>query len=128
MTEVRKTSRTGGQKGAKPQRMDLLPWDTLLELSEHYAKGAEKYESHNWRKGYDWSLSLASLFRHAASFAAGEDFDPETGSLHVAGAAFHALTLMTFYREHPDFDDRYKGVATWQEEESSHPNSGRTET
>lgn len=98
---------TGGKKGRKPQRMDLLPWDVLLELAEHYSKGAEKYDDHNWRKGYDWSLSKAAAQRHLAQFWCGEDSDPETGTKHVLAAAFHCLTLAFFMDEHPDLDDRY---------------------
>jgi len=128
MTEVRTTSRTGGQKGTKPVDYSLIPWAAMAKVAEHYHKGAEKYDAHNWRKGYEWSKSYASLMRHATDWWEGEDIDPETGSPNLAAVVFHALTLLTFADEHPDFDDRYKGVTNWQEEESSHPTSGRTET
>ena len=66
--EVRVTDpNTGGQKGTKPERMDLLPWDTLKEVSKHYAKGAEKYDDRNWERGYDYHLSFAALLRHLSA-------------------------------------------------------------
>lgn len=37
------TSATGGQKGSKPARFDLIPTEPLWMLAELYGKGAEKY-------------------------------------------------------------------------------------
>lgn len=107
--EIRVTNeKTGGQKGSKAERMSLLPWDVLMrDVAPHYAKGAEKYEADNWRRGYDWSLSADALGRHFAAFwSEGQDIDPETGTPHLAAVAFHALTLLYFMREHEDLDDR----------------------
>jgi hypothetical protein len=99
---------TGGQKGRKPARFDLLPWNALWEVAEHYGKGAEKYEDRNWERGYDWSLSYAALQRHLAAWWQGEDIDTETGSSHLAAAAFHVLALLTFKETHPEKDNRPK--------------------
>lgn len=106
--EVRVTSSTGGQKGKKLARFSLIPAEALWEVAEHYGKGAEKYDDHNWRKGYDWSLSMDALERHWNLFRQGQDIDEETGSHHLCGVVFHALSLMTFGKEHPEFDDRFK--------------------
>lgn len=105
--EERITSSTGGQKGRKLARFDLLPWGALTKVAEHYGRGAAKYDDHNWRKGYEWSLSVGALGRHLAAFMEGEDNDPETGSPHMAAVAFHALSLLTFMNEHPELDDRF---------------------
>jgi len=106
--EVRTTSATGGQKGVKLARYGLIPPEALALVAEHYGKGAEKYEVHNWRKGFEWSKSYDAMQRHLAAFWSGEDTDEETGSPHLAAVVFHALTLLTFATEHPDYDDRYK--------------------
>lgn len=106
--EVRTVSSTGGEKGVKPQRHSLIPSEALDTVAELYNFGTEKYSAHNWRKGYEWSKSIDSLLRHAHKFNAGEDIDPETKLPHLAGVVFHALTLITFMSEHPEFDDRYK--------------------
>src|SRR5690606_17109531 len=97
---------TGGEKGSKLARFDLIPAGPLTELAEHFGRGAEKYEDRNWERGYDWSLSFAAMMRHAWSFWGGEDLDPETGSKHVIAAAWHAFALAEFMDKHPDLDNR----------------------
>lgn len=101
---------TGAQKGSKPERFDLIPVQALEELARVYGMGAEKYDDHNWRKGYNWSLSYAALSRHLNAFWRGEDVDPESGLAHMAQVAWHAFTLYTFMKEHPEKDDRYANV------------------
>lgn len=108
MTEVRTVSSTGGEKGTKEERFDLLPWEAIAKVARHYGKGAEKYDDHNWRRGYEWSKSYAALMRHLTAFWSGEDIDEETGSPHMAAVVFHSLTLLTFMDEQREFDDRYK--------------------
>ena len=107
MTEVRSVSSTGGEKGTKDERFDLLPAEALAKVARHYGVGAQKYAAHNWRRGYEWSKSYAALQRHANAFWGGEDVDEETGSPHMAAVAFHALALLTFMDEQVNFDDRY---------------------
>jgi hypothetical protein len=105
--EVRiKNDATGGEKGRKPQRMELLPWDALLEVSELYAAGAAKYEDNNWRRGYAWSLSFGAAQRHLSQFWNGEDTDEETRCHHLTSAVFHCLALVVFKNEFPELDDR----------------------
>lgn len=106
--EVRTVSRTGGEKGMKLARYDLIPTAPLKALAEHYAKGAEKYDDNQWRKGYEFSKSFAALQRHAWQWWNGEDTDEETGSSHLTAVAWHAFALLEFMSSHPDFDDRYK--------------------
>lgn len=104
--EVRTTSATGGEKGVKLARFDLLPVRPLTRIAELYGKGAEKYADHNWRRGYEWSKSYAALMRHATQFWDGEDFDAETEMPHLASVAFHAMALLEFMETHRDYDDR----------------------
>lgn len=100
------TSSTGGVKEIKLARFDLIPVDPLVLLAEHYGRGAEKYAPRNWERGYDWSLSYASLNRHLLAFWGGEDVDEETGSLHLTAATWHAIALTEFHLKHAEFDDR----------------------
>lgn len=104
--EVRVTSETGGQKGRKPQRTDLLPPEALLALSEVYGMGAEKYDDHNYLKGYDWSLSFGALLRHVLAAENGEWLDEESGLPHVMHAAWHCFTLFMFEKHDLGHDDR----------------------
>lgn len=104
-----KDATTGGEKGSKLARFDLLPMDQLWAVAELYGKGAEKYEAHNWAKGYKWSLSYAAMMRHIVLFwAAGESIDEETKCHHMTSVIFHALALMRFDQEYPEGDDRFK--------------------
>lgn len=126
--EVRVTSATGGRKGTKMCRPDLIPAKAHLELATHYANGAEKYTErdedgnvihdggNNWRLGYEWSKSIAALERHLLAFKAGEDYDEpwpngNRGSKHIIAAAWHCLTLATFMDEFPEYDDRWSTLA-----------------
>lgn len=102
------TSPTGGRKGKKRARFDLIPAGALWKVAEVYGLGADKYEDWNWRKGMDWSLPLAALERHLYQFKGGEDYDSENGQAHLASVVFHALTLLTYMDEQPDYDDRWK--------------------
>jgi len=106
--EVRITDpTTGGAKGIKPARFGLIPSEALWQLAELYGRGSQKYDDHNWRRGYKWSLSYDALQRHANLFWQGEEYDEETKCHHMASVAFHAFALMTFCREHPELDDRF---------------------
>lgn len=136
MAETRTTSSTGGQKGTKLARHDLIPPGPLTALAEHYGRGARKYANHQWRKGYEWSKSYAAMIRHATLWNMGYDYDvcsndPEgcsfvdadgnayepdepdtcfnhTGSHHMAAVAWHAFLLLEFKDAHPEHDDRYR--------------------
>lgn len=113
MTEVRSVSSTGGEKGVKAQRHDLIPRQALDLISEVYAFGAEKYADHNWRKKYEWGKSYAALQRHLTAWWDGEDVDPESGLSHLGHAGFHIFALLTWVAEDGGgvenlFDDRWR--------------------
>lgn len=97
---------TGGSKGQKKARFDLIPWAEMWKVAEVYGAGAEKYDERNWERGYNWSLSYASLMRHAVQFWEGESYDPETKCHHLASVVFHALALMYFEENHKTLDNR----------------------
>lgn len=101
-------SETGGQKGSKEARYDLIPVQPLEYLARLYGKGAEKYDDNNWAKGYDWKFSYAAMQRHANQFWGGEDNDPEMGLPHLASVAWHAFTMMYFMENYPEYDSRLK--------------------
>jgi len=114
MSEVRHTDpQTGGQKGVKPERFELIPWDAMEEVARVYGAGPAKkgYDEWNWLRGYSWSLSLGAAFRHLAKFSLGYDYDtgPKgTNCHHLACAAWHCLTMLTFFLRHLGTDDRKK--------------------
>lgn len=134
--EVRTTSSTGGQKGVKLQRYDLIPVLPLKKLAEHFGKGALKYAEHQWRNGYEWSKSYSSIQRHLNEFwIGGHDYDvcsndpggcahetfegdpfvplePDTcynhtGSHHLDAVMWHSFVLREFAEFYPEHDDRF---------------------
>lgn len=134
--ETRTTSSTGGQKGSKIERYDLVPPGPLRALATHFGRGAAKYADNQWRKGYPWSLTISALMRHLEAFREGLDYDvcsndvPEacsfitnegepfeptlpdtcynhTGSHHVDAVMWHSFVLREFIDTHPEHDDRY---------------------
>lgn len=115
--EVRVVAKTGGEKGSKPQRFDLIPARGIWLVAELFGKGAAKYDERNWERGYPWSLSFAAAQRHMWKFWAGEDYDAHdetcaegctvhTGLPHPICAIFHMLALVEFLSTHPELDDR----------------------
>lgn len=110
--------KTGAEKGVKPERYDLIPWGAFDEIARVFARGAIKYEVHNWAKGYDYSLSIGALFRHVSLFSQGQDLDDETGLQHMAHAAFHCLALIHYLQNGVGNDDRLKTYGSSKTEEA----------
>lgn len=96
---------TGGQKGQKLQRYDLIPVEFEEALAEVFGRGALKYADRNWEKGYRWSLSVGALRRHLAEFLKGHNLDEETGAHHLAQVAWHACALFIFEQRGLGTDD-----------------------
>lgn len=95
---------TGGRKGQKLARFDLIPPRSMIALAEHFGRGAAKYEDRNWEKGYNWSLNFQALMRHMWLWWNGEDGDD--GGPHLHAALWHACVLIEFAATHPELDDR----------------------
>lgn len=87
-------------------RYDLLPTFAQEQYARVMTYGAEKYSDRNWEKGMSWSSVAASLERHLQAFKRGEDFDPESGCLHVAHIICNAAYLAEYYDIYPEGDDR----------------------
>jgi hypothetical protein len=106
---------TGGMKGSKLARYDMIPAQVLWELAEHYGKGEAKYPSDetgqaNWRRGYRWSLSYAALQRHMQQWLMGQDLDDETGSSHLVAVIWHAMALRHYQLNGLGIDDRHNSL------------------
>ena len=99
---------TGGVKGKKLARFDLLPSDAVWALAEHFGKGSLKYSDRNWELGTDYSLNFAAAQRHLWQWWSGENIDIETGSSHLIAAMWHMAALYHCLTTHPELDDRPK--------------------
>jgi len=84
-------------------RFDLIPPAPLERLAMLYARGAEKYDEHNWVKGIPVSRCMASLMRHVHQFYKG-DKDED----HGAAILFNVMCIM-HYEEvgRSDIDDSF---------------------
>lgn len=96
----------GGHKGVKEARFDLIPWDALWYVARVFGKGAEKYAERNWERGLKYGAVAGARDRHNALFAAGQDFDEESGLPHLAHSAWHALVLLALWLRGDLEDDR----------------------
>lgn len=101
---------TGGSKGGKVTRFDLIPVGAISEVAAVYGKGEIKYpsgpEGPNWMKGMPWSWNVAAMFRHLYKWLSGQKYDEEDGIHHLAHVAWHCFTLMTFEQKGLGTDDR----------------------
>lgn len=117
------TSPTGGRKGSKLARYDLIPVGPLKALAEQYGRGAFKYGDDNWNLGYPWSLSYASAMRHLNAFWDGEDWDDDPAmpghAHHLDAAMFHIMALREFVTKHPAYDDRPTTLEASRKEKAS---------
>jgi len=106
-----KDPETGGEKGKKLAELGAIDPQSLMELAKVAGYGSEKYARLNYMKGYKWSLSFDAMQRHLLLFWGGESFDPESGLHHLAHAAWHCMTLLSYDQRDLGTDDRYE--ADW---------------
>ncbi len=106
------TATTGKGSGLRfnkgKQRYDLVEPHAFADFVQVLTDGAEKYFDRNWENGLSWTSVLASLKRHIAAIERGEDYDKESGRLHIAHAACNVHFLNAFYYIFPQGDDRPK--------------------
>lgn len=81
-------------------RMDLLPWQAIIELSKHCEAGAIKYGERNIDKGLPIHSLIDSAFRHLAKYAEGETDEP-----HLRAALWNIAWAMQFEVTMPEMQD-----------------------
>ena len=98
--------RTEFESGAKRDlhegkgRMDLLPWEAIMEVSKHCENGAKKYGEHNVDKGIPVHSFCDSAMRHMAKYMSGWDDEP-----HLLAAAWNILWAVQMTKTHPELVD-----------------------
>jgi hypothetical protein len=103
------TGKGGGLRFNKGKlRYDLVQPNAMEDFVQVLTDGAEKYFDRNWENGLTWTSVLASLKRHVAAIEKGEDYDLESGRLHIAHAACNVHFINAFYYIFPQGDDRPK--------------------
>lgn len=106
--QVEKKLMTKGKKfDSEKAPMDLLPYESLEEIAKVLAAGEKKYGTANWTGGIEMRRLISASMRHLGQFNSGEDFDEETGTLHLANSACNLLFAIWMYKNRPDLDNRW---------------------
>ena len=87
-------------------RMDLLPWNAIMEVSRHCENGAKKYGENNIRLGVPLHSLIDSGMRHTAKYLCGMDDEP-----HLTAACWNLLWALEFLLTRADLVD-----VPWTEE------------
>lgn len=88
--------------------MSLLSPIFLEGIARVLQHGSRKYAANMWRdEPMPFCAELDSIFRHLFAFLRCEDFDPDSGELHLFNAACRLMFLSERYFTHPELDDRY---------------------
>jgi len=99
-------------------RLDLVEPGFIEGLGKVMTYGANKYTvvvdgkeisgADNWRKGLPFKDVLASAKRHLTAIESYEDYDEESGLMHIHHIAANLMMLGEFYHSHPELDNRKK--------------------
>lgn len=87
--------------------MDLLPYEALEEVAKVMQAGEQKYGTANWANGIHTRRLISAALRHIGQFNAGEDYDEETMTLHLANATCNLLFAIWMMKMRPEFDNRW---------------------
>ena len=82
-------------------RMDLLPWNAVIELSKHCERGAKHYGENNVRKGIPFHSLADSGSRHLAKWIAGIQDEPT----HLVAACWNLMWLLEETITKPELND-----------------------
>ena len=83
-------------------RMDLLPWNAIMELSKHCENGAAKYGEHNIDLGCSFHSLADSGARHLAKWIAGIQDEP-----HLLAACWNLMWLLEETVTKPELNDMF---------------------
>lgn len=96
----------GSRFNENKTRYDLLAKHALKNTADVFAFGSKKYGENNWERGMKWTTILSSLERHLHAIKRGEDYDPESGLLHISHLTCNSLMLGEYYKIYPQGDNR----------------------
>lgn len=79
---------------------DVIAANTILDLSVHYKRGAEKYAERNWEKGIPTHSFIDSAIRHLCKELLGWTDEP-----HDIACLWNICGLIWTLKYRPDLDD-----------------------
>lgn len=97
---VRDANVAGKKDGEHPERYDLLSPIAIRRLAQTYGEGAAKYDDHNWRKGFPFSVMLNHCLAHVFAYMSGDKSED-----HLAHGAWNLMALMHFEETLPQLND-----------------------
>ncbi len=105
----KRTFSTGAKFDEGKNRLDLIPPAATEGIGLVLTFGAKKYAPYNWTNGINYSKIIGAIKRHLLAIEKGENFDAESGLLHIDHIACNAAFLQTFQRheKYLKFDDRH---------------------
>lgn len=89
-------------------RPELIPPEFILGVAEVLKHGAKKYDDWNWSKGMSWLRVYGALQRHMLAWLSCNDYDDETGMLHLEHAACCLMFLHYYQHNEKGTDDRHR--------------------
>lgn len=103
--------KTGGRKGMRIVRYDLIPPEALAEIAACFGKNLEKYENDengkaNYELGMPYSWHMRAALTHIEKWRSGVDFDEDDDIHHLAHAATLLMFLLTYQARDIGTDDR----------------------
>ena len=87
-------------------RFSLLHPIALKAIAKVFTHGAIKYDDWNWIKAPSWSKYYDALQRHLNAYWGGEDYDKDSGFLHLAHASACLMILLVYQLKGVSKDDR----------------------
>ena len=84
----------------------LFPFYAAEEIVKVFSYGARKYSPNNWENGCAWTDTYNSLQRHLNAWRDGEDYDQESGLLHLGHVGCNVLFLLAYKIKGWGTDDR----------------------
>lgn len=84
----------------------LLPIEVLEGAVRVMMMGAKKYGVYNWQKGMSWLVVYDCLMRHLHAWKQGEDYDKESGELHLSHVVCNGVFLLYYHVHKRGEDDR----------------------
>lgn len=78
-------------------RWDLLPLETVNEMVSVLTFGLSKYKKDNWKTLENFEdRYYSALMRHLYAWKSGENYDKESGFLHLSHAFTNVMFLLWF--------------------------------
>jgi len=99
----------GKKYDSEKSRVDLIPYEALEEVGHVLRYGLKKYKkADNYQSGIEIRRLIGASMRHTGKFNSGEDYDPESKTIHLANAISNLCFAIWIYKNKPEFDDRPK--------------------